>query len=88
MRLRVTLSILLNLVAVAAPGAVLLLTFGPTAQVDPQSAKDLLYLLGSAVFVFALALGSGAFLRGADKPAIISQVEDLFPRGGRRGKSV
>ena len=87
MRLRVALSILLNLAAIAVPGAVLLLTFGPTARVNPQSAKDLLYLLGSAVFAFSLALGSSALLRGADKPAIISLVEDLFPRGGRRAKS-
>lgn len=87
MKLRVILSILLNLVAVAAPGTVLLLTFGPTATVNPQSAKDLLYLLGSAVFAFALALGSSALLKGAGKPEIISSVEDLFPRERRRAKS-
>ena len=85
MRLRITLSILLNLVAVAAPGAVLFHTFGPTAQVNPQSTKDLLYLLGSAVFAFALAMVSGALLKGADKPALISLVEDLLP--GKEGRS-
>jgi hypothetical protein len=84
MRLRVALSILLNLVAVAAPGVVLLYTFGPTAPVDPQSAKDLLYLLGSAIFAFSLALVSSALLKGADKSGVVTLVEDLVLGRRRR----
>lgn len=84
MRLRIALSILLNLLAIAVPGAILLYTFGPTAQVNPQSAKDLLYLLGSAVFAFSLALVSNSLLKGADTPSVVTLVEDLVLGRGRR----
>jgi len=78
MRPKIVLSILLNLVAVAAPAGVLLHTFGSTAQVDPQNTKDLLYLLGCAVFAFSVALGSGMLLKGSDKPAIVAFVQELL----------
>ena len=86
MMIRVTFSILLNLAAVAVPGAVLLHTFGPSAQVDPQSTKDLLYLFGSALFAFAVALMAGSLLKGSDKPAVVSIIEDLFSRAERSVK--
>jgi len=84
MRLRITLSILLNLIAVAVPGIVLLHTFGPTARVDPQSTRDLLYLLGSAVFAFSMALVSGALLKRAYKSPVVTLVEDLVLGSRRR----
>ncbi|HSF41630.1 MAG TPA: hypothetical protein VLQ45_21430 [Thermoanaerobaculia bacterium] len=80
---RIHLSILLNLVAIAAPAAVLFYTFGADARVDPQSAKDLLYLLGSALFAFCVGLASNALLKGGDSPAV-SLIEGLLSR--RPGK--
>jgi hypothetical protein len=69
---RIHLSILLNLVAIAAPSAVLFYTFGADARVDPQSAKDLLYLLGSALFAFCLGSASNALLKG-DGESLLSR---------------
>jgi hypothetical protein len=87
MRLRVILSILINLVAVAAPGAVLFYEYGPAASVDPQSMRDMMFLLGTAFFAFALGLGSSLLLRSEDKPALIGLVEDLFSRDSRRART-
>jgi hypothetical protein len=87
MRLRVILSILINLVAVAAPGAVLFHEYGPTAAVDPQSVRDMLFLLGTAFFSFALGLVSSLLLRSEDTPSLVLLVEDLFSRDSHKARS-
>lgn len=74
---RIHLSILLNLLAMAVPAAVLFFTFGPDARVDPKSAKDLLYLLGCALFAFCLGLVSNSLLKGEGSPAV-SVIETLL----------
>ncbi len=78
MKPKIVLSILLNLAAVAVPAAVLSYVYGPGATVDPQSAKDILALLGGSVFAFTVSLGAAVLLRGADKPMLIALLEDIF----------
>jgi hypothetical protein len=63
MRARVAVAVILYIAAVAVPVGVLLVFYGPSARVDPKSAKDLLFLLGGGLFAFTVAHGANLLLR-------------------------
>jgi hypothetical protein len=78
---RLIFSILLNLIAIAVPTAVVYRAYGPTASVNPESTRDLAYLLGTALFSFSLGLFSAALLRRPDTPPILRVLEQILFSG-------
>lgn len=78
MKPRVLLSVLLNVIALAVPAAVVAAVYGFQAEVNPQSLRDLVALVGTALFSFSVGLGAASLLKEGNTPALLTLVEDLL----------
>ncbi len=73
---KLVLSVILNILAVSLPVGILVRIFGVTATVNPQSARDILLLVGSAFFSFAVGMASSS-IKGADRSPLQSILRDI-----------
>lgn len=77
MKTRAALAVIVYLLAVSVPAFGLYTAFGPEAEVDVESATQVLALAGAGLFTFGLATLGGVLLRKSEKPPWLEVIEAL-----------